>query len=58
MADIHQNEIELDKKHQIKQMVQSFQVLRNVYILNITCHHMPKYFQVSVEKHPNKHFSA
>ena len=36
-------------------MVQSLQVLRKVYIFNITCHHMPKYFQVSDEKHPNKH---
>ena len=44
-----------DKKHLDKQMVQSLQVLRNVYILNITCHHMPKYFQVSAEEHPNKH---
>ena len=26
-----------------------------IYILNITCHHMPKYFQVSGKKHPNKH---
>ena len=24
-------------------------------MLNITCHHMPKYFHVSDEKHPNKH---
>ena len=44
-----------DKKHLNKQMVQGFQVLRNVYILNVTCHHMPKYFQVSDENHPNKH---
>ena len=44
-----------DKKHLNKQMVQSLQVLRNAYILNITCHHMPKYFQVSDEKHLNKH---
>ena len=36
-------------------MVQSFQVLINVYMLNITCHHMPKYFQVSEENHPKKH---
>ena len=36
-------------------MVESLQVLRNVYILNVTCHHMPKYFRVSDEKHPNKH---
>ena len=38
-------------------MVQSLQVLGNVYILHITCHYMPKYFQVSRrdEKHPNKH---
>ena len=57
MTDIHQNEIELDKKHLHKQMVQSLQVLRNVhrYILNITYRHMPKYFQVSDKKNPNKH---
>ena len=36
-------------------MAQSLQVLRNVYILNTTCHHKPKYFQVKDEKHPNKH---
>ena len=36
-------------------MVQSLQVPRNVYVLNITCYHMPKYFQVSEEKNPNKH---
>ena len=54
MTDIHQKN-ELDKKHLSKQMVQILQVLRNVYILNITCHHMPKSFQVNVEKHPNKH---
>ena len=40
MTDIHQNKIKLDRKHLNKQMVQSLQVLRNVYILNITCHHM------------------
>ena len=44
-----------DKTHLNKQMVKRLQVLRNVYILNITCHHMPKYFQVSDEKYPNKH---
>ena len=44
-----------DKKHLNKQMVQSLQVLKNVYILNIACHHMPKYFQVSDEKYPNKY---
>ena len=56
MTDIHQNEIELDKKHQHKQMVQSLQLLRNVhrYILNITYRHMPKYFQVSYKKNPSK----
>ena len=48
MSDIHQNEIELDKKQLNRQMVQSLQVLRNVYISNITCHHMPKYVQISV----------
>ena len=40
MTDIHQNKIELDKKHLSKQMVQSSQVLGNEYILNthaITC---------------------
>ena len=31
------------------------QVVTNVYILNITCHHTPKYVQVSDKKHPNKH---
>ena len=55
MTDTHQNKIELDKNHLNKQMVESLQVLRNVYILNVTCHHMPKYFRVSNEKHPNKH---
>ena len=55
MTDIHQNKIELDKKHLNKQLVQSFQVLTNVYILNITCHNMSKYFQVSGEKNPNRH---
>ena len=55
MTDIHQNKIKLDKKHRNKQMVQSFQVLINVHMLNITCHHMPKYFQVSEENHPKKH---
>ena len=35
-------------------MWQSLYVLINAYILNITCHHMPKYFQVSVGKYPNK----
>ena len=55
MTDIHQNEIEFDKKHLHKQVAQSLQVLKNVYILNITCHHMPKYYQVSNEKHTNKH---
>ena len=58
MIDIHQNNIEFDKKHLNKQMVQSWQVLRNVYILDITCHHISIYFQVSAEKHPNKHFGA
>ena len=56
MTDIHQNKIALDKKHLNKQMPQSLQILINVYILNITCCHMPKYFQVSVENHPNKQF--
>ena len=55
MTNIHQNKTELDKKHQNEQMVQSLSLLRNVCILNITCHHMRKYFQVSDEKHPNKH---
>ena len=55
MTDIHQIKIELDKKHLSKQMVQSLQVLRNEYMLNIRCHHMPKYFQVSDKNHPNKH---
>ena len=55
MTDIHQNKIELDKKHLNKQFVQSLQVLTNVYISNITCHNMSKYFQVSGEKNPNKH---
>ena len=32
MTDTHQNKIELDKKQLNKQMVQSWQVLRNVYI--------------------------
>ena len=56
MTNIHPNKIELDKKHLNKQMVQSLQVLKNVciYILNITCYHMPKYFQISEEKNPNK----
>ena len=35
-------------------MVQTLQFLRNVYILNMTCHHMPKYFLVSDENYPNK----
>ena len=30
------------------------QVCRNVYISNITCHHLPKYFQVIEEKHLTK----
>ena len=55
MTDIHQNKIERDKKHLNKQMIQSLQVLKSEYILNIICHHMPKYFQVSDKKHPNKH---
>ena len=34
-------------------MVQSFQVLRNVYILNITSHHMSSH---AIENHPkSKH---
>ena len=35
MTDIHQNKIELDKNHLNKQMVESLQVLRNVYIYQI-----------------------
>ena len=41
MTNIHQNKIELDKKHLNKQMVQSLQVLR--------------IFQVRDGKHSNKH---
>ena len=51
MGDIHENKIELDKKHLKKQMLLSLQVLRNVF----TFYHMPKYFQVSDKKNPNKH---
>ena len=35
-------------------MVQSLPGLRNI-LMKITYLHMPKQFQVSVEKHPNKH---
>ena len=56
ITDIHEDKIESDKKHLNKQMIQSLQILRIAYILNITCHHyMPKYFQVSDEKDTNKH---
>ena len=59
MKDIHQNKIELHKKHLDKQMVQSLQVLRNVYILNMTCHHIPnKHILVlSCAKHHTSVFS-
>ena len=36
-VDAGQNKTELDKKHLHKQMIRSLQLLRNVYILNITC---------------------
>ena len=39
-------------------MVESLQVLRNICILYITCHYMPKYFQVNDRKHSNKHVLA
>ena len=58
MTDIRENKIELDKKNLNKQMVQSLQVLRNLYVLNITCHRMPKYFQVSDKKRANKYISV
>ena len=55
MTDIHQKKIELDKRHLNKKKVQILQELTNVYILNITYHYIPKYFEVSDEKHLNKH---
>ena len=37
MTGIYLKKIELTKKHLNKEMVQSLQVPRNVYIWNITC---------------------
>ena len=51
MTDTHQNKTELDKKPLNKQMVQSLQILRKVYILNITSYHMPI---LSVTKAPQQ----